>query len=642
MYRKLYRVTLMALLLAVCSLTLEASAHPGEHHRAHKAQSVVADWTFVPAYTLEASANNPRTDLERHETLEPKLLGSQPDAMVFNGRSPTDRLLGLLEPDRLPGGAFTVELWINNHVNEPVGAVMAVREREDPEAIRWAVTYEEHRFNVLLADGSSGSHTVATFEGDRKAQAHRRYWWHLVAVYDESKLKLYINGRAVAAVDAPSELADLDDPMLELAGYFENEPYMTWENLVHGVRIHRGALDAEAVKVSFDAFAKRLTDAKLYDNRLHFTAPPYLNHATTEGINILWETDRDTTATLHYGPTSAMENKVRFDRLKRLHELTLDGLEADTPYFYKVVCEDVSGNTIESGQLTFRTAVEEGGAFKFALIGDTETRPHINARLAELIWQDRPNFVINVGDLTDGGKVNERWQWTHEYFVGLGALHGRIPLYPVPGNGEGDLVWYKHYHRLPGNEAYYSYRFGNAEFFMLDSNQREHGFKEGGEQNAWLREQMKKSDAVWKFAAHHHATYTSEENDYGDRWQGSGTNGDPLMQPIIPVYEEYNLDIVFFGHLHLYERSRPFLEGHVDEDHGVVHLLAGGGGGNLEDFAPNAPAFSDKGFRGHHYVLISITGRTISGKMYDLEGRLRDHFQWTKPAAVLTREDPEL
>lgn len=614
-----------------------AHAHLSNEHAAD-GRGLIADWTFVPAYVLEASAANPRTDIKQHRPKNNSLLSAATKPMLFKGQVPTDRILNLIEADRLPQDKFTIEMWLNNHVDQPVGAVMAVRDRDNPEQVQWALAYEHHQFDVVLSDEASSKQITASFKGERKKQAHRGYWWHFVAVYDQDTLKLYANGKEVASIDAPDKLVSLEHPMLELAGYFKNEPYMKWENLIHGARIHGNALTAKEITKSYSDFLQRLKDAKLYNDRLHFTAPPYLNHATVDGINILWETDRDTTAELHYGLTSKMENKVAFTKLSRLHEMTLSGLEPDTPYFYKVVCKDVSGHRVESGQLTFRTAVGPGHSFKFALIGDTETRPHINARLAELIWQDRPNFVINVGDLTDGGKANERWQWTHEYFVGLGALHGRIPLYPAPGNGEGDLVWYKHYHRLPGNEAYYSYRFGDAEFFMLDSNQREHGFAAGGEQNTWLRKQMSESKALWKFAAHHHATYTSEENDYGNRWKGKGTNGDPLAQQIVPVYEEYDLDIVFFGHLHLYERSRPFLDGHVDEDHGVVHLLAGGGGGNLEDFAPSAPEFSAKGYRGHHYVLISITGRTLSGKMYDLEGRLRDHFQWTKPAVSLTKK----
>lgn len=625
--------------MVLTALAPGALAHDGAAGHRH-GDAVVGDWTFVPAYALEASGANLPEGTAKVQPPPAQLLDRPSPPMLLQGKEPTDRLLGLVDAEDLPTGPFTVELWLNNHINQPVGAVIAVRDRADPSRLAWALTYYDYQYNLLLSGDDSAEQTRATYQTQR-GEGHREYWWHVVGVYDQKTLKLYANGALVQEIEAPDELARLGEPMLEMAAYLENEPYMQWANLVHAVRVHERPLSAKEIEASFEGLERRLYEGRLHDGRLHYTAPPYLNHATLEGINLLWETDRDTTAVLHYGPTAELGRQVKLDKLSRLHELTVDGLEQDTPYFYRVVCTDVSGSTIDSGPLTFRTAVGPGQSFKFAVIGDTETRPHINARLAELIWQDRPNFVINVGDLTDGGHEPQRWQWTHEYFVGMGALHSRIPLYPVPGNGEGDLHWYKHYHRLPGNEAYYTYRFGDAEFFMLDSNQREHGFAQGGEQNRWLREQMGRSDAVWKFAAHHHATLTSEEDDYGDRWKGGGTDGDPAVQRLVPIYEQYNLDIVFFGHLHLYERSRPMREGHVDADHGVVHLLAGGGGGHLEDFAPTAPEYSDKTFRGHHYVLISITGRTLSGKMYDLDGRLRDHFQWTKPDAVHAKPPTE-
>jgi hypothetical protein len=79
-----------------------------------------------------------------------------------------------------------------------------------------------------------------------------------------------------------------------------------------------------------------------------------------------------------------------------------------------------------------------------------------------------------------------------------------------------------------------------------------------------------------------------------------------------------------FGHLHLYERTLPIREGQIDYEHGVMYLLAGGAGGNLEDFAPTPAAFSAKTYRGHHYCTIQIAGDTLTMRMYDLEGALRD------------------
>jgi len=630
--------TLLALLVALFVTPL-CPAHDDAEHAPARDDGLIADWTFVPRYTLGASAAN--LPEGRNDPL-PKaaaLLEKPTAPVLLNGQQPTQRITNLLDGGDLPKGAFTVEWWINNHAKEPYGALIAARERDDAGRVAWALTYDHNIFGFAMRDDEANKLRAVSLKTERY-KGHREYWWHAVAVYDGEKIRFYLNAEQISEIDAPAELAALDKPQLELAAYMADEPYMQWANLVHDVRIHDKPLGSSDISSRYASLVERVSDGRLHDAVFHYTAPPYLNHATMTGMNVLWETDRPSTAEIRWGTTAELDNVKRFDEAKRLHELTIDGLKADTPYFYRVVCQDTSGKTIDSGLLTFRTAVRPGQAFKFVVIGDTESRPHINHRLSELIWQERPNFVINVGDLTDGGREGHRWQWTHEYFVGLGALHGRVPLFPVPGNGEGDLVWYKHYHHLPNGEAYYNFRFGDAEFFMLDSNQREHAFKPGGVQNTWLNKHLSESEAIWKFAAHHHATYTSEENDYGDRWEGDGTDGDPLMKPLVDVYETHDLDIVFFGHLHLYERSRPIREGKHDAEHGVVHLLAGGGGGNLEDFAPTGPAFSDKTFRGHHYVLVSIEGRKLTGKMFDTEGRLRDHFMINKPAPIPTANVP--
>jgi len=271
--------------------------------------------------------------------------------------------------------------------------------------------------------------------------------------------------------------------------------------------------------------------------------------------------------------------------------------------------------------------VHDASAFSFAVIGDTEARPHINDRLAQAIWGERPHFVINVGDLTDGGQRPHRFEWTLEYFLGLNQLLGRIPTLPVPGNGESDLYWYQHYHALPPPHHYYTFGFGNAEFFLLDSNRP---LGPGSDQYDWLDRQLGRSNARWKFVAHHHPAYTSDEDDYGDTWRGGSQLGDANVRGIVPLYEKHSVDIVFFGHLHTYERSWPIADGRVDLDRGVRYIQTGGAGGNLEDFTPTRNWFTTKLYRGHHYCLLNVFGGHLSFQMFDVEGRLRDAFELNK------------
>jgi 3',5'-cyclic AMP phosphodiesterase CpdA len=278
---------------------------------------------------------------------------------------------------------------------------------------------------------------------------------------------------------------------------------------------------------------------------------------------------------------------------------------------------------LSSPALTFQTAVPEERPFAFAVMGDTESRPHVNNAIAQAIWGQRPNFVINVGDLTDGGQEPRRFEWTHEYFPGVGHLAARVPFFSLPGNGDSDLVWYKRYHSLPGQENYYAVSYGNADFFILDSNR---SFAPGSEQYEWLARVLPASDATWKFAAHHHPAYSSDENDYGDTWSGPSNYGDDNVRHLLPLYEENGVDMVFFGHLHTYERSWPIAGGGPVTEGGVIHVQTGGAGGHLEDAAPNRTPFMHTVYRGRHYCMLRIYGGRLEFEMIDMDGRLRDRL----------------
>jgi Icc-related predicted phosphoesterase len=312
-----------------------------------------------------------------------------------------------------------------------------------------------------------------------------------------------------------------------------------------------------------------------------------------------------------------------------IHKAELKDLESGTPYFYNIKAIAHDGTTMESGVLTFTTAVDESASYSFAVIGDTEARPHVNDRIAKMVWEERPNFIVIVGDLTDGGVKDHKFEWNYEYFQGVGQLSSRVPVFPTPGNGEDDLYWYNKYHSLPDNEGFYSFKFGNAEFFMLNSNKAEE-FGPGQKQYVWLEDKLKTSTAKWKFVAHHHAPYSADDDDYGDSWKGPNDMGDLAIRKIVPLYEKYKVDMVFFGHLHTYQRTLAIRDGKVNNNNGVIYVQGGGGGGNLEDFAPSRAWFSAKTYRGHHYFTITVHEGNLNLKMYDTEGRLKDYLDLKK------------
>lgn len=537
-------------------------------------------------------------------------------------------------PATLGAGPFAVELWILDHVNQRVGTLMDTGSAAPGQ---WVLGYVSGQalFGPTGADGLPVLR-VPTGEG------YKERWHHLVGVWDGRQWGLYVNGvRQVAVTAAPAPApapAPVDGGLaasLTIGGYFENERFMRLPDFVKAAALYDRALSEGEVRAVFDRRARLVEEGRLTDMAPHFTQPPYLNAPTSSSIELSWEADRPIAASVEWGETADSLKKRRFAMGKeRLGGLTLDGLRPDTPYFYRVSGVDADGKRIDSGLLSFRSAPLPGAPFTIAISADTEARTHINRRMSELIWEERPNLLLLAGDLTDGGYKDKRFEWTHEYFAGMGPLFGRVPVIAAAGNGEGELHWFRHYHRQPGDEAFFSHRYGDVEIFVLDSNltdreAREPGFR--ARQKSWLAQALAASTARWKIAMHHHALMSTDEDDYGNSWTGKSQGGDTVVTAEFqPLYEQYGVDLVVVGHLHAYERSWPMRGGKVDQENGVTYVQLGGMGGNLEDFQPTKPGFNRKAFRDHHYLMLRGAGDRLEAEAIDAQGNRRDAFVLTK------------
>jgi len=372
--------------------------------------------------------------------------------------------------------------------------------------------------------------------------------------------------------------------------------------------------------------------------KLRILAGPYLQHVTRTSMTIMWETDRPAYGAALFGEArflpkppkgrkkeAPLDRRAAIGRTNTIHEIVLTGLKPQTDYFYQVVSRTPDGAEVRSEVFTFQTAVRPDSPFAFVVMGDTRSSPERFGRLAKLAWGERPNFVLNVGDVVENGE--NKSQWIKQFLAPAAGLMARAPTYVAIGNHERNAKWYYYYAGYPKPENYYSFDFGNAHFTIVDSNA---DLRPGSRQYEWLARDLASSRARWKFVAHHHPPYSSDEDDYGDTRVELSTRSDPRTRGLIPLYERYNVDIVWSGHIHDYERTWPIRAGKVDEKRGVIYIQTGGGGAGLENFAPTRSWFTAKTLRNWQYCLVTIHGGTLRMMAYDIDGRMYDFLELRK------------
>jgi len=351
---------------------------------------------------------------------------------------------------------------------------------------------------------------------------------------------------------------------------------------------------------------------------------PYLMHTTTTSQVIMWETRTECSGEVVHGLDGrSLDNSADGGR-GRIHEATLTGLEPETKYFYQVRGK-CGGLEFESEVYTFQTAVKPKSAYSFVVMGDNRTLFWNFKKIAAAAFAERPNFAVNVGDVVTTGR--RKYQWKLEFFKPAAKLMRFVPTYIAIGNHEGDAEWYYRYVSYPEPENYYSFDYGNSHWTIVDSNQP---LSPGEEQFKWVEKDLASSSARWKFVAHHHPPYSSDENDYGDTRIEESDLGDLNARSLVPLYEKYGVDVVWVGHIHDYERTWPLKGGEVVEDGGVIYIQTGGGGAPLEDFAPTHSWYTAKVFRGWQFCYAAINGGEFTMMAYDIDGRMFDYLEIKK------------
>ena len=597
---------------------------------AHDGPDPIAHWQFNST-NIEGQKLKARLGPDATFSIKPRLVTDpMGQSVAFNGRNLHCQVAKDVKTvlDVLPKSAITVSAWVAIDQRLEYGSFACAIQDNGDEESGWVLGYDQQNFYFGLAtEGADDGNGLMTYlKGKTHYELGKIY--HVVAVYDGEEMQLYVNGKRDASSKKQSgPILYPDSAPFVLGCYQDDNEYFPLKGRIRDIAIYDMAAKDQWVAEEF----QHLVDltrmpAVPINNANRFVVKPYLQYGTLNGMTVAWRSSKPSFGTLHWGEDDTCQNQVEANEEKEIQQLRIEGLEPETQYFYWVESFDAQGSPIESEVATFQTASRPETPFAFAVISDTQHNPSVSGPIAELAWAHRPNFLLHAGDLVDQGKMSD--DWIDEFFASMHPLISRVPMYPVLGNHEQNAKNYFDYMALPAPEYYYKFSYGNADFFMIDSNRK---VAPGSEQYQWLAGELSKSTATWKFVCHHHPPYSSDENDYGNLWKtNKSTRGDTRVRQLVPLYEKFGVDIVWTGHIHSYERTWPIRENRAT-DSGTMYMITGGGGGGLETPGPYRPFFQNNVRRGHHYVMVMINGPRLELKAFDFDDQMFDSVSITQP-----------
>lgn len=455
----------------------------------------------------------------------------------------------------------------------------------------------------------------------------------LLRIEYEDGLRGWLNGREIVRRGFPPEVpvvaADVPEP--HPMGEAELVDLTAWANLlVSGTNV----------------FALEVTDAQsaagsLFvwpELRANFVRGPMVQNITTNQAIVVWrvlpgiESWLETTAPGEPTyTTNAASNGLRE------YVALLSGLEPGTRYSYVVVAR-LGERQIKCEPASFST-LRLAGDTDFLVIGDTGSG-HLGEHLVARMLNSNvsTDFLLHVGDIVYPAFTEGRSDL--RCFSEYEPLLRQIPFFPTTGNHEmyGKSADYLGSFWLPtnsvtGTEFYYSFDHGDLHVTSLLVpwwGISELGkIAEDGSRSAqyrWLTNDLAQTAKPWKVVFFHQPPLSSGEHALDDYDLDGRLDALQMQEFFLPLFEKHQVQVVFTGHDHLWERFPPT---------NGIHFVVTGGGGALRYQPTHRNPASAQVISRFHVTHVRVEGDEMRIEAIEPDGRVMDQFSIRRAAPAI-------
>jgi hypothetical protein len=360
------------------------------------------------------------------------------------------------------------------------------------------------------------------------------------------------------------------------------------------------------------------------------------------GMAILWRTNDEATlaTTVQFGESGKTDQSVDgftfvYDLATplagsgatavRMHETHLCGLKPDTEYSYRVGGKDGSGTEAWSPIYTFRTAPDRAASpdaqVTLLVIGDTRDGYSTWGMSLDSAYQQAlPDAILFSGDATTLGPIQDEWD---AWFMAADAHLHSTPMIVAHGNHDVNSVNFFSQFAMPGDEQNFSVDFGPAHLSVANDTPQDPADLQGA--NAQLLDANLKAGmtAPWNLLLHHKPMWTAAAGPHT-------TDAVTVRMAWQPIVDADKVDLVFNGHDHDYERTKPMrgmTPGATPAD-GTIYVVVGSAGAALYDNGSDFwTQFSQKTFS---YAVVKVRKGMLQMNAFRNDGTPLDQLTITK------------
>jgi 3',5'-cyclic AMP phosphodiesterase CpdA len=347
---------------------------------------------------------------------------------------------------------------------------------------------------------------------------------------------------------------------------------------------------------------------------------PYLQHAD-DGVAVAWYTDAPGEGRVRWYSEAGEAGDAVAAAGSRRREATLRGLEPGGAYTYRVY-SSAGPLTTAGGDVEFALRAPDAEELRFVVFGDSGTGEPAQVAIARAIRNESrlPDLVLILGDVVY--PPFDAQSYDAKFFAPFASLLPSVPFYALLGNHDYELLGGRAFlevFSLPRNgppglvpETSYLLERAGAQLVVHDTNLspatlRQHALP-------W-HAQLARASASFRLVFEHHSLYSSGPN-------AERAPVPELRALLAPFYTATGVDVVFGGHEHFYERTRP-----ID---GVVYVTSGAGGAALYPRTTTNPWSASLVNDRHGYTHVEVGRRNLKLRHMDSEGALVDSVTLTK------------